>query len=463
MPVKLIQCAVYCLGLMPLCLQAEQVHEYVLDNGLKLIVKEEHRAPVVVSQVWYKVGASYEHDGITGISHALEHMMFKGTDTHPPGEFSRIIAANGGRENAFTSADYTAYFQQLERSRLRISFELEADRMRHLVLTVEAFAKEIRVVMEERRLRTEDKPTALTHERAMSVAFQTSSYRHPTIGWMADLEALTVEDLRAWYEAWYAPNNAIVVVVGDVDAKAVRELADKYFGPLPPGKPVLPVLRPEVAQDGMKRMTVKVPATVPYLLMAYKAPVLKMALDQPERFADWEPYALEVLAGILDGGNSARFSRRLVRDKQIAASVGLHYNLYARMESVLVIAGTPAEGHSVDDLERVLRDEITDLQTNPVAASELARVKAQVVAGNVYDRDSIFFQAMQIGILESVGLGWPVMDEYVERISAVTAEQVQTVARKYLTDERLTVAELDPQPLEGVERAGSAERAGHAQ
>ena len=253
MPVKLIQCAVYCLGLMPLCLQAEQVHEYVLDNGLKLMVKEEHRAPVVVSQVWYKVGASYEHDGITGISHVLEHMMFKGTDTHPPGEFSRIIAANGGRENAFTSADYTAYFQQLERSRLRISFELEADRMHHLVLTVEAFAKEIRVVMEERRLRTEDKPTALTHERAMSVAFQTSSYRHPTIGWMADLEALTVEDLRAWYEAWYAPNNAIVVVVGDVDAKAVRELADKYFGPLPPGKPVLPVLRPEVAQDGMKR------------------------------------------------------------------------------------------------------------------------------------------------------------------------------------------------------------------
>ncbi len=457
MRVMLGQYVGYLLALIPLCVQATPVHEYVLDNGLKLMVKEDHRAPVVVSQVWYKVGASYEHDGITGISHALEHMMFKGTETHPAGEFSRIIAANGGRENAFTSADYTAYFQELERSRLSVSFELESDRMRHLTLRAEEFAKEIQVVMEERRLRTEDEPTALTHERAMSVAFQTSPYRHPTIGWMADINALTVDDLRAWYGTWYAPNNATVVVVGDVKPDEVRGLAEQYFGPLPQGKPVPAVLRPEVKQDGIKRLTVEVPAKLPYLIMAYKVPVLKMASDQPEAVADWEPYALEELAGILDGGNSARFSRRLIRDKQIAAAINLNYNLYSRLENVLVIAGTPAEGHTVEELEQALRDEIADLQRAPVEAEELERVRAQVVAGNVYDRDSVFFQAMQIGTLESVGLGWRVMDEYVDRIMAVTALQVQAVARKYLTDEGLTVAVLQPQPIgSGTSAASSA-------
>ena len=197
-------------------LAAGAVTEYRLDNGLKLLVKEDHRAPVVVSQVWYKVGASYEHDGITGVSHVLEHMMFKGTDAHPPGEFSRIISENGGRENAFTSKDYTAYFQRLEKSRLAVSFELEADRMRNLHLQDKEFQKEINVVMEERRLRTEDKPTALTYEQFIAAAFVSGSVRIPTIGWMNDLENMELEDLQRWYQRWYAPNNAIVVVVGDV-------------------------------------------------------------------------------------------------------------------------------------------------------------------------------------------------------------------------------------------------------
>ena len=245
-----------------LVLAAGSVHEYQLDNGLKLIVKEDHRAPVVVSQVWYRVGASYEHDGITGVSHVLEHMMFKGTDAHPPGEFTRIISENGGSENAFTSKDYTAYFQRLEKSRLPISFELEADRMRHLHLQDEEFQKEINVVMEERRLRTDDKPTALTYEQFMATAFLSSSVRIPTIGWMSDLENMQLNDLQQWYERWYAPNNAIVVVVGDVEPEAVLKQVKKYFGPLKPEEIVPVKPRTEPPQKGRRHITVRAPAII---------------------------------------------------------------------------------------------------------------------------------------------------------------------------------------------------------
>ena len=221
-----------------------QVHEFLLDNGLKVIVKEDHRAPIVVSQVWYKVGSSYEPAGATGVSHVLEHMMFKGTRDHPPGEFSKIIAANGGRENAFTGRDYTAYFQTLSKDRLEISFELEADRMRNLTLGQKEFEKEIEVVKEERRLRTEDKPTSLTYEQLSAVAYRNLPYANPVIGWMSDLENMTVEDLQHWYRLWYAPNNATLVVVGDVDPKQVLELAKRHFGPLKPEK--IPTQKPRV-------------------------------------------------------------------------------------------------------------------------------------------------------------------------------------------------------------------------
>ena len=418
------------------------VHEYSLKNGLKIIVKEDHRAPVVVSQVWYKVGSSYEHSGITGISHALEHMMFKGTRKHPAGEFSRIISENGGRENAFTGQDYTAYFQQLENSRLKISFELEADRMRNLSLPAEEYAKEIQVVMEERRLRTEDNPEALTNELFQAAAFVTSTYHHPVIGWMDDIRHLGVDDLRKWYQQWYAPNNATVVVVGDVDPAAVRRLAEKYFGPLKPSVMAVPKPQAEIEQAGERRIVVKAPAELPYLMMGYKVPTLKTAEH------DWEPYALEVLAAVLDGGDSARFARDLVRGKQIAASASAGYDLYARQQDLLTIDGTPAEGHDITSLETALRDQIRALREKPVEATELDRIKAQVVANAAYERDSTFYQAMQIGIVETVGLDRRVLDQYVDRIRAVTAQQVQDVARRYLNDDKLTVAVLEPLPIE---------------
>jgi len=435
-------------------LAAGAVTEYQLKNGLKLIVKEDHRAPVVVSQVWYRVGASYEHDGISGVSHVLEHMMFKGTDDYPPGEFSRIIAENGGRENAFTSKDYTAYFQRLEKSRLKVSFELEADRMRNLHLQDKEFQKEINVVMEERRLRTEDKPTALTYEQFVASAFVSSSVRIPTIGWMNDLENMDLDDLQVWYQRWYAPNNAIVVVVGDVEPAAVLALAKKYFGPLKPEEIIPPKPRLEPRQRGKRYITVQVPAEVPYTIMGYKAPVLKTAA------LDWEPYALEVLANIMDGGDSARFTRELVRGSQVAASAGAGYDLYDRQQGLFLIDGTPAGSHTIADVQQALFEQISRLQETLVEADELARVKSQVVASNVYEQDSSFYQAMKIGQLEAVDLDWKLANVYVERINAVTAEQVQAVAKKYLVEERLTVAELDPLPMETGGKPNSGQSGG---
>lgn len=440
----------------PAWAESGQVHEYSLDNGMRVIVKEDHRAPVVVSQVWYRIGSSYERAGITGISHVLEHMMFKGTEKHGPGEFSRIIAENGGRENAFTSRDYTAYFQQLEQSRLPVALELEADRMRNLLLPEDEFRKEVQVVMEERRLRTEDKPEALTFEQFNATAFLNSPYRNPVIGWMTDLEHLEIGDLEDWYRRWYAPNNAILVVVGDVDPDAVAGLAAKHFGPLEAENVGTPKPRTEVEQKGVRRIQVQAPAEVPYVLLGYKVPVLLTAEES------WEPYALEVLAGILDGGQSARLPRNLVRDRQLVAEAAAGYDLYNRQQTLFLLDATPAEGVDVDTVEQALRGQIRRLRSEPVSPAELERVKAQVVADRVYQDDSIFYQAMKIGMLESVGLDWRVGEEYVERIQSVTAEQLQAVARKYLVEKRLTIARLDPLPMdaEARARARAAQRAG---
>lgn len=422
-----------------------KVDEVTLANGLRVIVKEDHRSPVVVSQIWYKIGSQDEPPGLTGISHVLEHMMFKGTHKLKPNEFSRIIAENGGRENAFTSYDYTAYFQQLEKSRLAVSFEHEADRMQNLLLDPKEFAREIKVVMEERRLRTEDQPEALVYEKFMHTAYQTHSYRNPVIGWMADLKTMKAEDLRAWYQRWYAPSNAILVVVGDVRPKAVFAAAEKYFGPVP-ARRTEPVMTAsgEPVQPAERRTRVSAPAEVPHLLMGYHVPVLARARSaQP----DWEPYALSVLTGILDGGDSARFQKELVRQHRIASDVDTGYSMTARSPTLLSFSGTPAEGHSVKDLEQALRDQLARLKNELVSEEEMRRIKAQVVAADVYGRDSVFNQAMQIGQLAANGLDIRLADQYVERINAVTPKQVQEVARKYLTDENLTVAVLDPLPL----------------
>jgi zinc protease len=423
---------------------APKVHEFKLDNGLILLIQEDHRAPVAVSQIWYKVGSSYEHDGLTGISHMLEHMMFKGTRKHAPGEFSRIIAANGGSENAFTGEDYTAYFQTLEKGRLAVSFELEADRMQNLILPREEFEKEHQVVLEERRLRVDDQPHAKMDEHFSAMAYSNGPYKNPVIGWPSDVAGLTVDDLKDWYGRWYAPNNATLVIVGDVDPQEILALTKKYFASLKPGKAPPVKSRQEVEQLGPRRMIVRLPAKLPALTMGYKVPVLNSVGNVDN---EWEAYALEVAAGVLDGGNSARLPSRLVRGAQIAASAGAGYELYARLPSLFILQATPVQGKTLQVLEESLTAEIKRLQDEPVTPEELERVKAQVLASEVYQRDSMFYQAMRIGVLETIGVGWKKINQYVDRISAVTPEQVQQVARKYFVDGRLSVAYLEPLPM----------------
>lgn len=422
-------------------------HEYLLDNGLKLIVKEDHRSPVVIHHIWYKVGSMDETNGTTGVAHALEHMMFKGTAEVPPGEFSRRIAAVGGRENAFTSRDYTAYYQQLHQRHLPMAMALESDRMSHLLLTEEEFNKEIQVVMEERRLRTDDQPRSLLYEKMIATAFQTHPYRRPVIGWMNDLEHMQVSDNQEWYNRWYAPNNAVLVVVGDVDPENVLALTKQHYGkanarPLPGIAERKPQAEPP--QVGIKRLRVKAPAKLPYLLMGYKAPTL----SDPQN--EWEPYALEILAGVLDGHASARLNRALVREARIAISVGAGYSAIARGPGMFYFDGTPSEDKTIDELEQSIRAEISQIVESGITAAELARVKAQVVAAHVYQLDSMFSQAMQIGRLESAGLSHRDADTILKGLQAVQAKQVQEVAKKYLIDDFLTVATLDPQPLTGA-------------
>ncbi|MDP1522968.1 MAG: pitrilysin family protein, partial [Methylotenera sp.] len=323
---------------MPITVFAQSaIQEYKLSNGLKIIVQEDHRSPVVVSQVWYRAGSIDEVNGKTGVAHVLEHMMFKGTSKVPAGQFSRLIAAAGGKENAFTSTDYTCYFQQLEKSHLPLAFKLEADRMANLKLTKKEFDKEIKVVMEERRWRTDDKPQSMVNEAFQGAAYRAHPYSRPVVGFMNDLENMTYEDAREWYQNWYAPNNATLVVVGDVKAKEVYKLAQQHFGKLKPK--VLPARKPQVepAQIGERNVIVKAPAKQSYLLMGYHVP----AIVDPEN--DWEPYALEVLAGVLSGNPASRLNQKLVRETQLAVDASAGYDILSRGRLALfALDGTPS-------------------------------------------------------------------------------------------------------------------------
>lgn len=438
-------------GLLGACAtqQAQQptppnVYEKVLDNGLKILVKPDTRAPVVVSQVWYKVGGSYEPAGLTGISHTLEHMMFKGTLNLEPNEFSRIIAEHGGRDNAFTSRDYTAYFQTLEKSKLEIAFELESDRMRNLTLNPKEFKKEIEVVKEERRSRTDDQPQSLAYEKFMAAAYTLANYRNPIIGWPEDLDAMPIAELRAWYQGFYTPNNATLVVVGDVEPEQVFDLAEHYFGSIPKREILVTANPKEPAQYKSRRIEVAAEAKVPYLLLGYHVPVIS-STDQTD---DWVPYALEIAAYVLDGGKSARLSSRLIH-RQIASSIGAGYDPVARNPTLFVFDGIPAPGTTLERLETAIKEQIHEMQNELVTEKELDRVKAQIVASKVYEADSSFYQGMRLGIFETNGLSWQLGEKINERLRSITAEQVRAAVKRYLVDDNLTVALLRPQTDSG--------------
>ncbi len=413
-------------------------HTYSLKNGLQLIVKEDHRAPVVFFSVWYKVGSGYESDGSTGVAHVLEHMMFRGTQRYPAGMLEKIISTHGGQQNAMTAEDWTVYFQLLNVNALAVSFQLESDRMQHLLLTPSDFKKEIQVVMEERRMRVEDDPEALTYERLMAAAQVNNPYHHPTVGWMTDLQHLNVSDVHEWYHHWYAPNNAVIIVIGDVTFKEVRALTEQYFAPIP-ARP-LPDMKPRVEIEalGAKQVEVHRPATVPTLLMGYKVPSMVTAKNKTT------VYALSLLGMLLGGYDSARFGQHLVRGKEIASTVQVMYDFVRLHGTQFIIEGIPMSGHSIDELRQAIVREITQLQDHGVSEAELKRAKTQLIAQHIYKKDSLMAQALDIGIPVSVGLPLDFEEQYMKAVQEITAQQVQAAARQYLTNMRLTIGVLDP-------------------
>ncbi len=417
------------------------IHEYTLTNGLKLIIKEDHRAPVAIMQVWYKVGSSYETNGITGVSHALEHMMFRGSKKYSGSKYDEIITENGGQNNAFTGQDYTAYHQFIASDKLEICFQLEADRMHQLLLKEQDFKKEISVVMEERHMSIDDKPEHRACERFMAAAHVSSPYKHSIIGWMDDLKHMTVADLRQWYNTWYAPNNAIIVVVGDVAPKQIQQWTKKYFGSLKQSS--IPVVKPqnEVLPLGTRSVTVKVPAKLPWLSLGYNTPVLQTMTKDKK----WEAYALSVVSGVLGINSSSRLQKNIIRKKQIASSAYAHYTPFDRLENLFVLGLTPVNMQSVKECKKALLQEVEDLQTKLVSNKELERVKTAWVASEVFGKDSLFNQAYEIGMLECVGLSWAEADrDTIKKIQAITPKQVKEVALKYLVSERLTIGILEP-------------------
>jgi len=414
-------------------------HEFMLNNGLKLIVREDHRAPTVAHMVWYRAGSMDEVNGRTGVAHVLEHMMFKGTEKVKAGEFSRLVAAVGGRENAFTSRDYTAYFQQVEKSKLDEVIKLEADRMSNLNFDDAEFLKEIQVVMEERRLRTEDNPSSLLNESLMATAYMSSPYRHPIVGWMNDLQNMKASDARDWYRSWYKPNNATVVISGDVDAKRVLSVVEKYYGAIAAQE--LPVRKPQIEppQKGIKQVQVKAPADSPQLAMAWKVPRL-----EPGKLDDVEPYALELLTAVLDGYDNARLNRVLVKQEKVVNDVGVGYDMVSRGPELFLIKVSLAKGKTIEQAQLSIRRALEQLKQKGILDSELKRIKVRILSEQIYKRDSIFGQAMEIGSTEMAGFSWRDINYMLDKMQTITPEQVQAVAKKYLVDEGLTIAVLDP-------------------
>ncbi|MDO8448101.1 MAG: pitrilysin family protein [Rhodoferax sp.] len=445
-----------------------KVEQFTLPNGLTVIVKPDRRAPTAVHMLWLRVGSMDEVDGTSGVAHVLEHMMFKGTPKVKAGEFSRRVAALGGRENAFTAKDYTGYYQQIPSGRLEDVMKLEADRFANNQWPDEEFKKELEVVKEERRLRTEDSPRALMHEALNATVFAASSYRRPIVGWMSDLQAMTPTDARDFYRRWYVPANAAVVVAGDVDVAQVRRLAEKYYGGLPARAVPERKPRAEPVQAGIRRMAFKAPAEQAYVSLAFKVPGLK-SLDGTDanRQADTpanEPagtpasqvgnsqgnadaLALTVLAAVLDGYSGARLDRALTQgDKRVADGVGAYNGLWGRGPQLFVLDGVPAQGRTAAEVELALREQVARIASEGVSEAELNRVKTQWVASEVYKLDSVFNQARELGSNWVQGLPLDAGEQLIARLRAVTAAQVKAVAQRYFGDDQLTVAVLLPQP-----------------
>ncbi len=427
---------------------AAAVHESILANGMKVLLVEEPKAPVATVQIWYKVGSRNEVLGRAGLSHMLEHMMFKGTARYPKGVFSRTIRKNGGNDNAFTSQDFTAYFENLAADRVQLALELEADRLGGLLLDDKEFQLEREVVKEERRLRSEDDPQAFLVETLFAQAFMMHPYHWPIIGWFPDLNAMTREDLKRHYDTYYVPNNATLVIVGDIKAETLLPTIKRLFEPIPP-KPVPPppsVEEPE--QRGERRVIVKREAQVPFLMAGYRVP----------NFRSEDSYPLTVLETILAGGKSSRLYQSLVYEQKLALAVGAEYSRLQADPELFYCYVVLKPDQKPEEAERALYREIERLQEAPPTEQELQRAKNQVEATYIFGQDSNFRQAMLLGQAETVGAGWRDIQQFVERLRGVTAADVQRVARQYFVADRRTVGILIPTPLARETGAGATAR-----
>ncbi|SDZ46942.1 zinc protease [Variovorax sp. YR634] len=422
--------------------------QFTLANGMTLIVQPDRRSPTAVQMVWVRVGSIDEVDGTSGVAHALEHMMFKGTKDIKPGEFSRRVAALGGQENAFTTRDYTGYYQQIPVGSLEQVMKLESDRFANNQWPDDEFKREIEVVKEERRLRTEDQPRALLGEQQNAAVFTASPYHRPVVGWMSDLDAMTPEDARAFFKRWYVPANAVLVVAGDVDVAQVRAMAEKYYGRIPSSAVPARKPRTEPTQRGIRRIELKAPAEQAYVSLAFRVPQLASIDD-----ANSDAWALVVLSAVLDGYAGARLDRALTQGPdRVADSAGAYSGFMGRGPQLFVLDGVPAAGKSAEVVEAALRAQLARVAKDGVGEAELARVKTQWVASETYKRDSVMAQARELGSNWVQGLPLDASERIVARLQSVTAAQVQAVAAKYFGDDQLTVATLRPLPPEAKPR-----------
>lgn len=413
--------------------------ETTLKNGLKVIIREDHRSPMVMTQIWYGVGSSDESGNLLGISHVLEHMMFKGTHKVPNDEFTRLSRIYGGSINASTFTNYTNYYQLYPKTYLPMALELEADRMSNLLLRQQDFDPEIKVVMEERRLRTDDNPRSLAFERFKWIAYPTSHYRQPVIGHMKNLQNIQLEDVKKWYRDWYTPNNAILIIVGDVDSESTLLQVQKYFGDIPARKtpPRNDVL--EFDRIGYRHMELNLPVQVPNLYMAWNVRSLVTAKNQ------LDAYALTIIKSLLDSGISSRLQDRLVRDQKILTAISVSYDPYSRGDSLLSISALPADGVSLQEAEKAIQREIDLLKTELIKPEDVERVTAKFVSNLVYSQDDIAGQAKMIGNLEINGLSFRLMDELPKHFETVTPQDIQRVANIYFTRDNLSTLYLSPE------------------
>jgi len=403
---------------------AQQAQEFFLSNGLKLIVKPDHRAPIAVFQIWYKVGSVDEPSGQSGISHMLEHLMYKGTKIDPEGHLFKSMNRIGAQGNAFTSRDYSYFFHKLEKSHLAIAFQLEAARMQHLSLNQYLFDLEKQVVKEEKATRRSNDPYIDVYDKLYSLAFPQHGYATPIIGYQHDMEKLSLSQVQSWYQHYYQPGNAVIVVSGDVKPQEVIKLSEQYFGNIPSSKVSRTPHKPLLKQVE-KRFVFPNSLPVGMLLIGFKVPVITTAAPV------WEAYALEVLAGWLDSGSHSYLSRKLIKEQQLASQVKIGYSLLSRYDNLFMIELLPANGATLDKLEKAINREIQQLKMQLISDRELQIIKNQIISTAVFEQDSQHIQAKIIGQAEAIGLNWREDAKYVEHIQKITAKQIQQVLRKY--------------------------------